>query len=78
MDKPVSPYLQRPLRTLEEAQRDLDQGSAAAGKPAPTGGKPPKSAAPKDTVTIGGQDVPIVSGNPGDDTKPGSQIDVTA
>lgn len=84
MVKPVSPYLQRPLRSLEEALRELGQeasGDAApakpeAARPAPAE-TPAKAATPKDSVTIAGVEVAIEPAEP--DTRPtGSQVDVKA
>jgi hypothetical protein len=81
--KPISPYLLRPLRTLEEALRELGQGAPepAAGPPpeaVPTSlGNPATPANPQDSVTIGGVDVPVTAGEP---TRPatGGQLDIKA
>jgi hypothetical protein len=81
--KPISPYLLRPLRTLEEALRELGQGTpepAADPLPetVPAGpGAPATSANPQDSVTIGGVDVPVTPGEP---AKPstGGQLDIKA
>lgn len=87
MVKPISPYLLRPLRTLEQAQRDLEtqrQEGSSGGTPTPQTPAPPrpdtpeKSSNPKDIVTIGGQDVAIEAGAPAAQTAPGSQVDVKA
>ena len=83
MVKPVSPYLQRPLRTLEEALRELGQdtpGDAGRAKPdvaPPPAPAPAKAATPKDQVTIAGVDVPVEPGAPEAPTT-GSQVDVKA
>jgi hypothetical protein len=85
--KPISPYLLRPLRTLEQAQRDLEtqrQEGSSGGAPTqqmpapPLPGIPGKSSNPKDIVTIGGQDVVIEAGAPAAQAAPGSQLDVKA
>jgi len=85
--KPISPYLLRPLRTLEQAQRDLEtqrQDASAGGPstapsgPAPTPSTPEKPSNPKDIVTIGGQDVPVEPPAPPAQPAPGSQLDVKA
>ena len=86
MVKPISPYLERPLRSLDEALRDLereraeaDPESATTSSPAPA--RPPenagKSSNPKDLVTIAGQPVAIEPGAP---TAPatGTQLDLKA
>ena len=86
MVKPISPYLQRPLRSLEEALRDLERARAEADaesrakaaavpdQPAPSAGT---GAPPQDCVTIGGQTVAVAPGEPV--TPPtSSQLDVTA
>ena len=87
MVKPISPYLLRPLRTLEQAQRDLEtqrQQGSSGGAPTPRSPAPPlpdtsgKSSNPKDIVTIGGQDVAIEPGARPANTVPGSQLDVKA
>jgi hypothetical protein len=84
--KPISPYLLRPLRTLEDAVRELDQRLAgdASAEPSPhppaeiaTDTAPPKSANPKDSVTIGGVDRPIAPSEPAAPPT-GGQIDVKA
>ena len=83
MVKPISPYLLRPLRSLDEAMRELEaqaeqerqaRAQTEAGKQAADGG--PKST-PRDTVTIAGKDVPVTPGEP---TPPstGGQLDVKA
>ncbi|MBV8165673.1 MAG: hypothetical protein JO021_02695 [Alphaproteobacteria bacterium] len=83
MVKPVSPYLQRPLRTLEEALRELGQDAPGdAGRTAPDAAPPPapvpaKAGTPKDQVTIAGVDVPIEPAAPETPTT-GSQLDVKA
>ena len=87
MVKPISPYLLRPLRTLEQAQRDLEtqrqegsSGDASTPQPPapPLPGTSKKSSNPKDIVTIGGQDVALEPGAPLTDSGPGSQLDVKA
>jgi hypothetical protein len=83
MVKPVSPYLQRPLRTLEEALRELGQdapGDAGRAKPEtapPPPASAPKADTPKDSVTIAGVDVPVEPGTP-EVPATGSQLDVKA
>ncbi len=81
MVKPISPYLLRPLRTLEQAMRDLEADAerqrdapAAATTPADDGAK---GGNPKDTVTIAGQDVAVEPGAPIPPTT-GGQVDVKA
>ena len=85
--KPISPYLQRPLRTLEQAQRDLEtqrQDAASGDTPAPQAPPPPtpdtagKPSNLKDIVNIGGKDVVIEPGPPTTETGPGSRLDVKA
>jgi len=81
--KPISPYLLRPLRSLAEVLREADQRAAgdAAAEPSPTPSVPAEAAAkpanPKDSVTIGGVDMPV---DPGEQAAPttGGQIDVKA
>jgi len=81
--KPISPYLLRPLRTLDEALRELDQGA-----PEPTAdptleavpaspGDPARPAPPRDSVTIAGVDVPVTPGEPSPPST-GGQIDIKA
>jgi hypothetical protein len=83
--KPISPYLQRPLRSLDEAQRDLERARAEADAPSqaksPPAPEPPapagKPATPQDSVTIAGQAVAIAPAEPV--TPPtGSQLDLKA
>ncbi|MBI3516765.1 MAG: hypothetical protein HY060_22265 [Proteobacteria bacterium] len=86
MVKPISPYLQRPLRSLDEALRDLERERAQAD--AEAGAKPPQSPArtpetsgksnnPKDLVTIAGQPVAIEPAEP-TAASTGSTLDVKA
>ena len=83
MVKPISPYLLRPLRTLEAVLRELDQGTPepSAEPPAetvPAGpGDPTKPAAPQDSVTIGGVDVPVAPAEPSPPST-GGQVDIKA
>ena len=83
MVKPVSPYLQRPLRTLEEALRELGQDAPGdAGRTTPDAAPPPtpapaKAGTPKDSVTIAGVDVAVEPAGPEAPTT-GSQVDVKA
>lgn len=88
MSEPVSPYLQRPLRSLDDALRDLGQ---TAGRPAAAPAGPGPIAPPAtpsqqadtamppagDRVTIGGQPVAIAPGSP-PAAAAGGQVDVTA
>ncbi len=83
MVKPISPYLLRPLRSLDEAMRELEaqaeqerQARAQTEAGQQTADNPPKSA-PHDTVTIGGKDVPVTPAEPTPPTT-GGQLDVTA
>ena len=82
MVKPISPYLQRPLRSLDEALRDLERERAEAQAKAPS--RPDQSAEsagkpsnPKDMVTIAGQPVAIEPGTPVA-SPTGGQLDVKA
>jgi hypothetical protein len=81
--KPISPYLLRPLRTLEEALRELDQGAPESTAEPPQAavpaspGDPAKPAAPRDSVTIAGVDVPVAPGEPSPPPT-GGQIDIKA
>lgn len=82
MVKPVSPYLQRPLRSLEEALRELGQDAPGQAKPQPQPAPkapvtPAKPGTPKDSVTIAGVDVPVEPGTPETPTT-GAQLDVKA
>jgi hypothetical protein len=78
MVKPISPYLQRPLRSLEQAMRDLDadRERERRAKAAPADGAA-KAATPKDTVSIAGQDVAIPPSEPAAPTT-GTQLDLKA
>ena len=82
MVKPISPYLQRPLRTLEEALRELDPGTPDAASEQPAEPPAPEPAAakpanPKDSITIAGKDVPVPAGEaPPPPT--GGQLDIKA
>ena len=81
MVKPISPYLQRPLRSLDQAMRDLEaeaerERRAKAGPVEPVGDAG-KGANPKDTVTIAGQDVAIPPSQPAVPAT-GSQLDLEA
>jgi hypothetical protein len=81
MVKPVSPYLQRPLRSLEEVLRELGQAPPGDAGPAASEAAPPqpadKTPATTDSVTIAGVAVPVEPGErPASPT--GSQLDVTA
>jgi hypothetical protein len=82
--KPVSPYLLRPLRTLAEALRELGQGARepASDQPLPTASAGPDESSaqatnPRDSITIGGVEMPV---EPGEPTQPttGGQIDIKA
>jgi hypothetical protein len=83
--KPVSPYLLRPLRSLQEALRELgqqapDQAAPDASAKTQAESPPPPAPAkttPQDTVTIGGVVQPI---EPAEPTPPptGTQLDVEA
>ena len=81
MVKPISPYLLRPLRSLEEAMRDLEADAEREHQAKPPPAAPAEGTAkagnPKDTVTIAGQDVAIPPAEP---TVPvtGGQVDVKA
>ena len=83
MVKPISPYLLRPLRTLEEALRELDQGApepATEPSPQPTPAGPDalaKPANPQDSITIGGVDVPVAPSEPSPPPT-GGQLDIKA
>lgn len=83
MVKPISPYLLRPLRSLDDALREMEQrqGEAETG-PTPDAPAPPpeaagKGATPTDRVTIAGKDVAIEPTAPAADT-PGRQVDLKA
>jgi hypothetical protein len=81
--KPISPYLLRPLRTLEDALRELDQGApepAAEPTPQPAAaspGAPAQPANPQDSITIGGVDVPVTPSEPSPPPT-GGQLDIKA
>ena len=86
MVKPISPYLQRPLRSLDEALRDLERERAEAGPesgttssatPARSPENAGKSSNPKDLVTIAGQPVTIEPGAP-TASATGTQLDLKA
>jgi hypothetical protein len=82
--KPISPYLLRPLRTLEVVVRELGQRTAGDASAEPSPQSPAEIAAdkaptnpanPKDSITIGGVDVPVEPGGPSAPST-GGQIDV--
>jgi hypothetical protein len=84
--KPISPYLLRPLRSLDQALRDLEREPVEADTPSqtksPPAPEPPPASAgkpgnPQDTVTIAGQAVAIEPGAPVTPAT-GGQLDVKA
>jgi len=83
--KPISPYLQRPLRSLAEVLRELGQPASGetppeprAALPAPGGAPDPAAPAPaKDSVTIAGIDQPVEPGEPAPPPT-GGQLDIEA
>jgi hypothetical protein len=84
MVKPVSPYLLRPLRTLEAAQRDVEatdererrrQAEAPPPQPRPDGQTVPVD--PQDTVSIAGQPVAVPAPTPAAPAA-GARLDVKA
>ncbi len=79
--KLVSPYLLRPLRSLDEALRDLEAGKAPPPPPAvppnTTENREKSATTPQDTVTIAGEPVAVPPGEPTPPTT-GGTVDVKA
>jgi len=80
--KPISPYLLRPLRSLDDALREMERQREAEAAAVPDDVPPPPEAAgkgttPTDRVTIAGKDVAIEPAAPATDA-PGRQLDLKA